>query len=237
MEKRGFIIMLVITILVGLLIGYSYPFYKTKQQLKRNIENSYQSKAWKLYLAKDYDGAIKEFEKYIKKNKNNFFAYSGLGWSYYKKKDYDKAIQSFQTIIELDPNPHESYDGLGLIYYELKDYDKAIEALEKAIELQPSDSILYSKLGKSYYKVGKYQNAVENFEKALIYNPNLLTSKIVLFFIYHETGNEEMASNYLNQILTHIAKNFTMEKSDAELLSCLRLSRNTTALYDCRNAI
>ena len=122
MQKRGIIIIIIVVLVLGIFLGYNYSNQQQVKHFKGNLEESYDSLGWKFYREGKYDAAVAEFKKYIKSNKNNFFAHTGLGWSLYKKGIYDEATDSFETAISLKQDDYLPYSGLGWSYYNLKDY-------------------------------------------------------------------------------------------------------------------
>ena len=111
MQKRG----LVLAIILILVLGLSFIIYNYQRNIK--LEQSYESKGWKLYKQGKYDEAIKEFMKYMERNPNNFYAHSGLGWSLYRKGIYDDAVDYFNKAISINQNNYDPYNGLGWSYF------------------------------------------------------------------------------------------------------------------------
>lgn len=202
MQKRGLIIIIYVLVLViGFYAGSYYNYNKQGQQELDKIQSSFESKGWQLYSAGDYDGAIQEFQSYIKRNKNNFVAYQGLGWGYYKKQDYENSIENFNKAKEINPSFYDAYSGLGWSYYALNDYEKAANNFNKASELRQDILVIYNGLGRSYYKLRKSEEAKNVFNKALAINPNLVFPYVGLFLISYENGNNVEAGLHLDKII------------------------------------
>ena len=55
-----------------------------------------------LYVKKDYENAIKEFEEAAQIDPENAHAYYFMGYAYYKLKDMKKAMEVFDQAYEAD---------------------------------------------------------------------------------------------------------------------------------------
>jgi len=120
MKKRGSFIPWVFILIFGLGLGYFYPVFMAYNKIDP-IENSYDSNGWNLLNnERNYDAAIKEFKKYLKRDKSNFYAHSGLGWSYFYNLDFEKAMKEFEKVISLNPNQYDSKHSLGWTYLRMK---------------------------------------------------------------------------------------------------------------------
>ena len=67
-----------------------------------------------LYGSKgEYDLAIKDFNRAIELNPNNFFAYNNRGNAYDKIEDFDRAIEDFNAAIKLKSDYAKAYNNRG----------------------------------------------------------------------------------------------------------------------------
>src|SRR3989344_6815825 len=82
MQKRGVVVILIILLVFSILFSYWYFSYRVSA-----IENSYDSKGWKLYREGKYQDAIEEFNRNLMKNNRNPYAYEGIGESYLALSD------------------------------------------------------------------------------------------------------------------------------------------------------
>ena len=58
----------------------------------------------KFYLDnKEYEKALKNFNKVIEIDPNNKMAYNNKGYLYEELKNYKKALENFNKVIEIDP--------------------------------------------------------------------------------------------------------------------------------------
>lgn len=72
----------------------------------------YDGIGWASYFLKDYDAAIKNFQKSIELFSQSADSYSGLGWSYLKKGIKSKAEKSFTDALKLYPRYYSAMEGL-----------------------------------------------------------------------------------------------------------------------------
>lgn len=161
MDKRGIIVALILTLMLGLFLGYKFSISKETSYL----EKTYDSLGWEFYREGKYDEAMKEFRKYIDGDKDNYVAHTGLGWSLYRKGIYDEALSSFQTAIALNKNDYMPYSGLGWSDYHLLKFQEAIDNFEKALELNQLAYEVYSGLGWSHYSINFTEHVWEYKEK------------------------------------------------------------------------
>ena len=74
---------------------------------------------------KEYENAIKIFEKLLDSNYSNDSVYNNLGIALKNKKNYLSALKQFKLSLELNPKNHLSFFNLGNIYLELNENSKA----------------------------------------------------------------------------------------------------------------
>ncbi len=121
-----------------------------------------------VYAAKkDYDTAIRDYNKAIELDPNYAAAFCNRGIAYYNKKNYDTAIRDYDKAIEIDPNFAEAFYNRGLAYYNKKNYDTAIRDYTRAIELDPNDADAMVNMGSAYLMKEDKEKARQWYEKAL----------------------------------------------------------------------
>jgi tetratricopeptide (TPR) repeat protein len=62
---------------------------------------------------KDYENAIRSYDRAIEINPNYAEAYLNRGIAYRNLKDYQNAIRSYDRAIEINPNDAEAYFNRG----------------------------------------------------------------------------------------------------------------------------
>jgi tetratricopeptide (TPR) repeat protein len=89
---------------------------------------------------RDYNGAIRAFDKSISDNSNDSLAYSYRGLAHFRLHEYQKAIDDCSKAMPLDPNNALVYYYRAAAYLELHAYEKAVQDCTTAIRLVPSQS-------------------------------------------------------------------------------------------------
>lgn len=120
---------------------------------------------------KNYNEAIKNFEKAITINSSNAQAYYGLGIAYYPS-DKEKARNYLNKALEYNPQYGEAYMALADVYYILGDYPATVNAAQKGIEIKPNTPKLYLLAGISQFNLKNYKEALTALNKYLELDPN-----------------------------------------------------------------
>jgi len=90
---------------------------------------------YEAFLCENYDEAIRDSKKIIKRDPLCVEDQWHLGVCYLMAGQYENAINSFKHTIELDSNYSEGYRWLGKTYRVMGKYDEALFALGKALEM------------------------------------------------------------------------------------------------------
>jgi tetratricopeptide (TPR) repeat protein len=128
------------------------------------------------------------------------------GQKAYLQKDYKKTIKIFEKALELNPNFAPTYYYLGLSHRELKsDMNEVVYLFKQAVEIDPTHFHAHENLSKIYYLQGKFDLAEEHALKAVKLQPELLTAKLALAWVYL-LGKEqpEDASFYFQEVLEKV---------------------------------
>ena len=115
---------------------------------------------------KEYKLAIKQFEKIIEQEPNNFIALNDLAWACLQ--DNDLRAQAFsERAYKLAPNNPAVLDTLGWILLEKSDAVRAVLLLKKASALAPNALEIRYHLGLALVKSGDKGGARTQFEQVL----------------------------------------------------------------------
>ncbi|HVO75590.1 MAG TPA: tetratricopeptide repeat protein [Ignavibacteriaceae bacterium] len=127
---------------------------------------------------KDYEGAIKSYEKALSLTKNENLKKSikdGLAKTYiiagnnaFKEKKYDQSISWMMKSLEVSPSD-AAYLGLAKAYIEKQKYKDAVTALDSAKTVQKaiSDGAIAYYTGVVQLNMGEEKQAIESFTEAL----------------------------------------------------------------------
>lgn len=126
--------------------------------------------------SKNYKEAVLQFKRAIKKEPDNYIAYTNLGNVYFTLKKKGQAEKAYQKAIQLKDDYVPALNNLSNFYLQLKHprIDQALKLLHKAEQQKNAKEIayVYESMGIAYKKKGKSETAREYFKKALDKAPN-----------------------------------------------------------------
>ena len=116
--------------------------------------------------------------------------------------NYDKAIELFDETLEIHPKFAHSYNYLGMAHRAKGlTLDQVVVYFEKAVEFDPNLAAGYENLGKTYYSLGEFERAEEACKRALEINPDMVSVKISLGWVYLiGMGEALQAIEYFEQV-------------------------------------
>ena len=116
---------------------------------------------------KQYERAIKDFDKAIALKSDYIEAYFNRGVNYVELGQYERAIKDFDKAIKLKPDYASAYNNRGVSYNGLELYEHAIADYDKAIELDPEHAAAYHNRGASYLRLELYERIRTDYDKAI----------------------------------------------------------------------
>lgn len=146
------------------LLGESMPIEPLTawQQRKQVLAAAYYSLGDEKLDAKDYTGAITDFDKAIELNFAYLRAHYERGRAQAYLGNYDSAIAACTHVLEMDPNAADAYYLRGSIKGRLGDYTDAILDLDTAIELDTQHANAYRNRAAIKFKFGEFEDANGN---------------------------------------------------------------------------
>ena len=106
-----------------------------------------------LYRSKNYDSAIKLYQKILKLDSNHYAAIGNIATSYFYSQKYDNAIPYLQKLIEIDSANSWWYNFLSQSYFHTKDYDNSLNMAFNAVKKAPSDNDHHLNLAYTIYEI------------------------------------------------------------------------------------
>ena len=204
-------------------------------------------------LTKDFNEAVKYFDKALKFNPDLVEALCNKGANLSNIGKYDEAMKIFDEV----EKKCEKYDNCeiismnkGITLSKIGKSKEAIKYFGKAIELNPRHTGAY--IGVAYRKLKQYEKEQEDYKKALELDPNLVEAMLNFSESYILTKNyvgaHEMAEKALNIaeeskhiIISHFlmvcSSLFQNKKEDAKsqlnrLINYLETIKNWTREWD-----
>ena len=125
------------------------------------------------YMAKDFKGAVKEFQRAIglaPNSANSVEAANYMAQAYLQMGDTENAIKAYKTGIRLNPYRDDIHTQLANLYFYEGRQDEAIKEYKEAVRLNPNAGNYYS-LGQGYLGAGQYGIAETQFNKVISLQP------------------------------------------------------------------
>ena len=128
--------------------------------------------------AKQYDDAIKTYNRIIQFNPNDPKIFSNRGNTYYDLGRYKEALSDYNRSLELSPNDPTNLTNRGAIHEVMGRYDEAFADFNKALEYAPATwhTLWYTLLhrGYTYTQLERYDKAIDDFTNSLEILPDYL---------------------------------------------------------------
>ena len=171
----------------------------------RKKENTPSDNYFKLknsqYDNKNYQLALKDYNKAISLNKDYYEAYNARGKIFTNLGKYKSAIKDFNTAIQIDNNSAEAYNNRGVANCWL-----ATSKFEDTQTLNIIGAVLGSSKALENYKKAEaekpdYSMAISDFERAIRLNPTYAEACFNLGKVYGTLGDYNKAIKYFNKAI------------------------------------
>lgn len=139
----------------------------------------------------NYKGAIKQYKKALKKDKNNYSAHYEMAFTYSALKNYNQVIKHADVLINANPQPNitdQAYDIKGTALDEMGKPYEAIKCYQEGVKYYPNFYLLHFNLGLTLYKTGQTDKAVQSFINAVNVRPDHASSHLFLGLIMQDEG-------------------------------------------------
>lgn len=144
-------------------------------KLSPNRQHSYLLLGRINFIRKDYNKAVKNFERSVELNPESAMAHWYLGITHYFLKDTLKAMEEFDFAYAKGFRPENptQLSLWALIYAENKAYDKALQLYYEAINKDPGNYEYLTKVAVIYKELGNKELAIGMANRAADLNPDL----------------------------------------------------------------
>lgn len=165
------------------------------------------------------------FDKAVKANPDDDYAWfmRGLGWL--KSGEYENAIKDFAEAIRLRPDEPTNYNSRGNAWKGKKEYVKAIEDYTRAIRLDPKYSIAFNNRGSSWQKMKEYDKAVEDYTTAIRLDPKAT-------YAICNRGNAWLAMKEYDKAITDFTEAIKLDPQDVDSIAATAITLGKFKKYD-----
>ena len=145
---------------------------------------------------KEFNEAIKIYEKILTEHPNNFDANLNLGTIFAQSNNLKKATELWAKAIKINPEIPDAHNNLASIYIRLGEYDKASKHIKEAIRINPKFSLAYNNLGMLKTNTGFLEEGKSNFLKAIELDPKNIMAFYNLANLYQKLNDIENSENF-----------------------------------------
>jgi len=137
------------------------------------------------YYKKEYNEALKCYDKAIEINPNSANAWNNKGLALVLLSNYDEALKCYDKAIEINPNSANAWRNRGSFFNGLarreaikcfdkstSKYEEAIKCFDKALQINLNDADTWNGKGYALDNLGNYEEAIKCFDKALEIDPD-----------------------------------------------------------------
>ena len=174
---------------------------------------------------KQYDEAIKDYDKAIELNSEVAVIYNNRGNAKNELDQYIEAIKDFDRAIELDPKHDLAYYNRGNTKDELELHEEAIKDYDKVIELDPNDAAAYYNRGIAKSKLGQYTEAIKDYDKAIDLDPDDANA-------YFNRGNSKRKLSLYEEAVRDYDKAIESKPNNAAALNNRGIAKNSLGQYE-----
>ena len=125
-----------------------------------------------LHKAGDVRGAIRAYEKFLKKASQHPGALNLLGLAYFQDGKPARAVPYLQRALALQPDLPGASFNLGIVLQKMERYEEAIACFEKAIAAEPRDADAHNAMASALKSLGRKSEAKTHFEQAVALGPD-----------------------------------------------------------------
>ncbi len=193
--SENFFKLLSITILLFILIGYSFMTIRQNQIWENSYtlwadavekypdSNTANALMGVVYMELRMDEkAVGYLKKAIQTLPYDYQSRNNLGIVYGNLGEPGKALNELMTAIWLNPDDDTIRINLSVFYQRQKEYKKSEEILRYLLSKNPKNANLYFRLGLLYKEMGQYDAAISEFKKSSELAPHIINP-------YEELGN------------------------------------------------
>lgn len=142
---------------------------------------------------KDFDEALKWYNKSTDADKTYYLAYFNRAHIYYERSNKARAAKELQAAHKYAPENREILNFMGYIQAQLKEYDSALQTLNLCIEISPDYPLPHRNKGNLLKELKRFEEAIPSLKTATELDDSYLDAYQDLFEIYQALELEKEA--------------------------------------------
>jgi tetratricopeptide (TPR) repeat protein len=144
--------------------------------------------------SKQFDAAVKNFERAIAVNPSFEPAYLALGTLHEVRQEREQAIAVYRRYLDgINPRNREVRQHLVQLFITAKDYQAALAELERILAEDPDDLDAQLRVSLMYGEMKEYSKAIERLQRILVVRPAELKVRDYLGYLFEENKEHEKA--------------------------------------------
>lgn len=178
--KMGWVALLVVFVVGFSALTYNRNFvwkdtitlFDDVVQKQPNLAWVYSNRGIAKYTARDYDGALKDFNQSLVLDPNFTLSFYYRGVLSYVSENYQAALPDLDKAIANDPRFSDAYLQRGKTRMALNDNQGALADFDQALALNGYFPDIYLNRGMVKNNMGDYQGAIADLDAAISYDEN-----------------------------------------------------------------
>lgn len=147
-----------------------------------------------------FDSAVSQCRKILSIDPSNKDIRLYLIAHLIRLEKFNTALEELSILIKNEPELLMAYYYKGKTYVELKEYDKAKKTFLRAIDINSGFAPVLFELAELHSKLNEIDAALIIYKKILNFYPSNLIAKERLIELYYDSGYDELAEKYINEI-------------------------------------
>ncbi|MCK4400821.1 tetratricopeptide repeat protein [bacterium] len=206
--------------------------YGASEEALMDNTDGYHRRGGKYKDKKEYDKAIKEYQKAIALPPRNSKTYHSLAICYDRKRNRNKEIEFYKKTIEAKHDHALAWNNLGKTYWEVKRYDEGIKACKEAIRIRPNYTSARFNLALIYQTLKRYDEAIASYKEAIRIDPDCTNAHHGLGWIYNKFGQHDKAVKTFKKVIEAHKKEKKIRSDHSKAYHTLGSSYSSLGQYN-----
>ena len=158
------------------------------------------------YLERDYDRAVRAYEKVIsmsdpENNPDYDIPWYSKGAALISLGRFEEAIECLDKAIEINPMNEVTWNNKGNALSRLGRHEEAIDCYDRALKINPSYEVAWNNKGNAYARVGRLEDALKCYDRAISINEDYREAWINRGYVLVKLGMYDEAVECANRII------------------------------------